>query len=241
MKEHAKQVEGGAQNLGQKSLQLYRYILEKMTTPSSLVIELFAGTATMCRAALASKRNCISVELLASECKKAQSMFDNFRHSLHSSNLPLEPVQRPFISFKFHNELKALYERLQMEEQSAKKQAEPNSPVLQAETVTHSTMTANEIKDFIEKERSQEELGAVLEDLKKQLDECPVHEAVEGVCCLCKKKSKNLAVKCEICEHKIHKKCSLGFGENFVCKDKHCVLAIQINSLTPKIVIPATQ
>ena len=62
-----------------------------------------------------------------------------------SQNLLLEPVQRPFISFKFHNERKALYKRLEMEEQSAKKQAEPNSPALQAETVIHSTMTANEI------------------------------------------------------------------------------------------------
>ena len=81
-----------------------------------------------------------------------------------------------------------------MEEQSAKKQAETNSPVLQAETVMHSTMMANEIKDFIEIERIQEELRVVLEDLKKkQLNECHVHEAVESVCCLCKKKSKNLA------------------------------------------------
>ena len=48
-----------------------------------------------------------------------------------------------------------------------KKQAKTNSPVLQAETFMHSTMMTNEIKDFIEIERIQEELRAVLEDLKK--------------------------------------------------------------------------
>ena len=128
-----------------------------------------------------------------------------------------------------------MYEWLKFEEQSSKKQAEVNFLENQIEKSMHSTMIASEIKDFIDKERNQEKLTAVLEDLKKQIHEFPIHEVVEGVCVFCKKKSKNLAVKCEICEHKIHKKWSLGFGEIFIYKDKLCVLNIQINSLTLKL------
>ena len=151
LQEYTKQAEGGAQNFVQKSHQLYRYILEKMTTPNALVIELFASTATMCRAALASQRNCISVEILRNEFKRAQSMFDNFRHSIQLSSLPLEPIQRPFISFKFHTQLKELYEKLEIEEQTQKKQTEPNSPQHDIQKSDHSTASVKELKDFIEK------------------------------------------------------------------------------------------
>lgn len=119
-KGHVKDIEGHVQNLGQKSIDLYRYILERYTSPHGLVVELFAGTATMNRAAMTARRSCISIEMLPAEFEVANQLIlkhrDNLLGQFKDKQITVPPIQRPLVVFNYQAQVTQFVKDLQNQE-----------------------------------------------------------------------------------------------------------------------------
>lgn len=130
-KGHIKDNAGNVQNLGQKSIDLYRYILEHYTSPFGLVLELFAGTATMNRAAMSSKRSCISIEMLSQEFETSSSLLckhrDNLLVQFKNQPILLPCIQRPLCVFDHQEEVVEFLEDLRISEERAEAIAKASS------------------------------------------------------------------------------------------------------------------
>lgn len=140
-KGHVKEHSGNTLNLGQKSLQLYRFILEHYTSPYGVVLELFAGTATLNRAAMSSRRSCISIELLQKDYDAGVSLCLNHRDALMSKfkdkPILLASIERPLFVNSFQNEVAQYWEQLKEkhdhEVQEEKKKAKEQEQAKKAE------------------------------------------------------------------------------------------------------------